>query len=60
MRQGQEMEGKLLLGKALRFAHGYLCNQQLVSQVREMVCNVSSCGETLCVLQQPCAICCQL
>ncbi len=36
IRQGQEREGKLLLGKALRFAHGYLCNQQLVSQVREM------------------------
>ncbi|DBB16347.1 TPA: hypothetical protein ACH3X3_014645 [Trebouxia sp. C0006] len=33
MTQGQETEGHLLLGKALRFAHGHLCNQQLVSQI---------------------------
>ncbi|DBA81821.1 hypothetical protein WJX77_011283 [Trebouxia sp. C0004] len=33
VRQGQEKEGQLLLGKALRFAYNNLTNQQLVSQI---------------------------
>lgn len=33
VRQGQEKEGQLLLGKALRFAHRNLSNHQLVSEV---------------------------
>ena len=33
VRQGQEKEGQLLMGKALRFAYNILINHQLVSQV---------------------------
>ncbi|KAL0026688.1 hypothetical protein WJX79_004396 [Trebouxia sp. C0005] len=33
VRQGQEKEGQLLMGKALRFAYNILINHQLVSQI---------------------------
>lgn len=40
LKQGQELEGKLRMTKALKYAHGVLGNHQLVAQVGPCTANV--------------------